>query len=856
MAKTAAKKKSSRTTAKKTTTKARTSNTKRSKAKSTQSTPSAGSVFFFRRLTEFIGLALICVALFTILAIWSYVPQDPSANKILPDESPTLNITGPVGAWIADPILQFAGGSAYLLLIIPLVWGLKLVRYKSIPRLWLRVTLLCLCIPITASAFSGLDYFLQIPELWPTTSFGGFLGGYIKNLATPQPLIMEWYIGISTTAAIAITFATLSLRFHTIVLSFHYLVLGVYWILYTITKIFGSVATIFRFLGQIRDRWKSAVEGNEYDDDDELPSSPKEKKKSKKNIGKKPSERALEDEFDDAMHEEDVAPNEEQSYISKKSSRRQIIPSPKEQARKIHEIKKRQKSDDSEPQTSLDFNMHDGFQIPSLTLLKPAKHSKNTLSESALSQNAEMLEKVLEDFGVKGQIIEVSPGPVVTLYALEPAAGVKSSRVIGLADDIARSMSAVSARIAVVPGKNAIGIELPNNTREMVFLREILESKTYKTTSHKLPLALGKDIAGKPVVIDLAKTPHLLVAGTTGSGKSVGINTMILSLLYKYSPQECRFIMIDPKMLELSVYQDIPHLLTPVVTEPSKAVVALKWTVREMENRYRLMSNLGVRNVYGYNQRIAEANENGEILTRLVQTGFDPDSGKPTMERVPLDMTPLPFIVVIVDEMADLMLVAGKEIETSIQRLAQMARAAGIHIILATQRPSVDVITGIIKANFPTRLSFQVTSKIDSRTILGEQGAEQLLGMGDMLYMAGGSRITRVHGPFVDDKEVEQVVSFLKEQGTPEYIEEVMVDDSPDGDDALSGSSSEGRDELFDRAVAIVAESGKASTSFVQRSLKIGYNRAANIIDQMEREGIITEADHVGRRKVLAGNNS
>ena len=499
-------------------------------------------------------------------------------------------------------------------------------------------------------------------------------------------------------------------------------------------------------------------------------------------------------------------------------------------------------------QATLDVNMHDDYQLPPLNLLKiPTRKQKSKLTNSALEKNAEMLEGVLEDFGVQGRVVEVSPGPVVTLYALEPSPGTKSSRVIGLADDIARSMSAVSARIAVLPGRNAIGIELPNSTRETVYLKELLESDEYEKSTAKLPLALGKDIAGDEIVIDLARTPHLLVAGTTGSGKSVGINAMILSLLYKYPPNECKFIMIDPKMLELSVYEDIPHLLSPVVTDPAKAIVALKWTVKEMENRYRLMSNLGVRNLQGYNQKIAEAVKQGEELERSVQTGFDPETGKPVIEKVPMDMNPLPYIVVVVDEMADLMMVGGKEIESSIQRLAQMARAAGIHIILATQRPSVDVITGVIKANFPTRLSFQVTSKIDSRTILGEQGAEQLLGMGDMLYMAGGSRITRVHGPFVDDKEVEKVVQFIKSQGEPEYIEEVTIDD--DEDDFLG--SDEPSDELYDQAVSIVCDSGKASTSFIQRSLKIGYNRAANIIEQMERHGVVSKANHVGRREVL-----
>jgi S-DNA-T family DNA segregation ATPase FtsK/SpoIIIE len=481
----------------------------------------------------------------------------------------------------------------------------------------------------------------------------------------------------------------------------------------------------------------------------------------------------------------------------------------------------------------------------------PSQENKRLkANDSSLQLNAEMLEKTLADFGVQGKIIEVQPGPVVTLYSLEPSPGTKSSRVIGLADDIARSMSATAARISVISGQNAIGIELPNSFRETVFLKEMLQSDDFKNSKHVLPLALGKDIAGKPVIIDLAKTPHLLVAGTTGSGKSVGINAMILSLLYKYSPDECKFIMIDPKMLELSIYQDIPHLLTPVVTEPSKAIVALKWIVKEMENRYRLMSNLNVRNMDGYNKKIEEAKRKGQVLTRKVQTGYNPNTGEPIIEEVNLDMNKLPFIVLIVDEMADLMLVAGKEIEASIQRLAQMARAAGIHIILATQRPSVDVITGVIKANFPSRISFMVTSKIDSRTILGEQGAEQLLGMGDMLYMASGTQVTRIHGPFVSDNEVEAVVKHIKSQARPNYIADVTTGDNEDMFAPKGGSSGE-KDAMFDEAVAIVIRDGKVSTSYIQRVLRIGYNRAANIVEQMEKDGIISAADHSGKREVL-----
>ncbi|MBE0452623.1 DNA translocase FtsK [Roseovarius autotrophicus] len=499
------------------------------------------------------------------------------------------------------------------------------------------------------------------------------------------------------------------------------------------------------------------------------------------------------------------------------------------------------------------------YELPPLSLLSdPSNIKRHHLSDEALEENARMLENVLDDYGVKGEIVSVRPGPVVTMYELEPAPGLKASRVIGLSDDIARSMSALSARVSTVPGRSVIGIELPNDNREMVNFREILSSRAYGDGNQKLPLALGKDIGGDPVVANLAKMPHLLIAGTTGSGKSVAINTMILSLLYKLTPEDCRLIMIDPKMLELSVYDGIPHLLSPVVTDPKKAVVALKWVVAEMEDRYRKMSKMGVRNIDGYNGRVAEALKKGEMFSRTVQTGFDDVTGEPVFETEEFAPEKMPYIVVIVDEMADLMMVAGKEIEACIQRLAQMARASGIHLIMATQRPSVDVITGTIKANFPTRISFQVTSKIDSRTILGEQGAEQLLGMGDMLYMAGGGKITRCHGPFVSDEEVEEVVTHLKAFGPPDYLHTVLQ--GPDEERAESidavlglstGGNTEGDDALYDQAVAIVARDRKCSTSYIQRKLAIGYNKAARLVEQMEDEGVVSPANHVGKREVL-----
>nr|WP_323778318.1 DNA translocase FtsK 4TM domain-containing protein [Amylibacter sp.] len=539
-----------------------------------------------------------------------------------------------------------------------------------------------------------------------------------------------------------------------------------------------------------------------------------------------------------------------------------VAPAPTEpkhvvQPRAPRQAEKQSKRAQAEAQPSLFKGPETAYETPPLDLLAhPSSIVRHHLSDEALEENARMLESVLDDYGVKGDIVSVRPGPVVTMYELEPAPGLKASRVIGLADDIARSMSALSARVSTVPGKSVIGIELPNENRETVLLRELLSSSDYGDGEQNLPLALGKDIGGKSMIANLAKMPHLLIAGTTGSGKSVAINTMILSLLYKLSPDECRMIMIDPKMLELSVYDGIPHLLSPVVTDPKKAVVALKWVVGEMEERYRKMSKMGVRNIGGYNARVDAALKKGEDFTRTVQTGFDDDTGEPVFETETFTPEKMPFIVVIVDEMADLMMVAGKEIEACIQRLAQMARASGIHLIMATQRPSVDVITGTIKANFPTRISFQVTSKIDSRTILGEMGAEQLLGMGDMLYMAGGGKITRVHAPFASDEEVEEVVNHLKAYGAPEYVSGVVEGPSDDKESDIDmvlglGGNTTGEDALYDQAVAIVVKDRKCSTSYIQRKLSIGYNKAAKLVEQMEDQSVVSQANHVGKREIL-----
>ena len=520
-------------------------------------------------------------------------------------------------------------------------------------------------------------------------------------------------------------------------------------------------------------------------------------------------------------------------------------PAPKNSSREVREQQK-----------TFDFVAPGGFMLPELAMLAKPKPRVGGFDEAALRQNARLLESVLSEFGIRGAIDQIRPGPVVTLYELVPAPGVKHARVVALADDISRSMGVAACRVSVVSGRNAIALELPNARRETVYLRDLLASADYEKASQTLPMALGETIGGEPYIADLARMPHLLIAGTTGSGKSVGVNAMILSILYRLSPEQCRFIMIDPKMLELSVYDGIPHLLAPVVTDSKKAIVALKWTVREMEDRYRRMAKIGVRGIAAYNERAKEAIDKGEHFERTVQTGFD-EAGRPIFESEKIRPEHMPYLVVVIDEVADLMMVAGKDIEGAVQRLAQMARAAGIHLIMATQRPSVDVITGTIKANFPTRISFQVTSRIDSRTILGEQGAEQLLGQGDMLYMSGGGggRLTRLHGPFVADEEVAAVARFLREQGAPQYLDEVTAGgDDEDGDGGGYGSGGGDGDEnsLYDRAVAVVTRDGKASTSYIQRRLQIGYNRAASLIERMEQEGVVGAANHAGKREILA----
>ncbi len=780
--------------------------------------------FLRRRFSELLGLLLLSLGIAFAISIADYNSLDPSINSS--GDGPVKNIMGVYGAAISDLALQYFGLPSILLSLIALTWGVKLLRHQPLHHVGWRLLALLLSIIMTSYSLN----YLATPKFWPLhlhSGLGGTFGYLAYNLTsniTAINNIPQHFLGIGSSIIAIISFLS---------------ALALNWSDWRkLPNIVRFIINIFKhiFSWTIRKPLMLARGKN-------IGFMPTSKKTIKTRQEPQPI-RAPRVKGSAAQKEPEIVST---SKITRVAPRSKTL-KPSQQAL-------------TDRQARLELLAPgEGYELPSLDLLTETSQTTNAssqISEEALEQNARVLESVLEDFGVYGEIVHVRPGPVVTLYELEPAPGTKTSRVIGLADDIARSMSAVSVRIAVVPGRNVIGIELPNASREHVGLRELLASSSFEKKSGDLTLALGKNIGGEPVMVDLARMPHLLIAGTTGSGKSVGINAMIASLLYRVQPEECRFIMIDPKMLELSVYDGIPHLLAPVVTEPKKAVVALKWVTREMENRYRSMSKLGVRNIAGYNQRIEQARKKGEILSRKVQTGFDVESGKPVFEEQPFDMVPLPFIVVVVDEMADLMLVAGKEVEAAVQRLAQMARAAGIHLILATQRPSVDVITGTIKANLPTRISFQVTTKIDSRTILGDQGAEQLLGHGDMLYMAGGGKITRVHGPFVSDVEVESLVSFIKSQGEPDYLDDVTEDvDVANGIPGFDSTESNSNDKLYDQAVALVAREQKASTSFVQRHLQIGYNRAARIIEQMEKQGVVSTANHVGRREVLVADHS
>lgn len=790
--------------------------------------PEPIQAFVARRIIDGAGIFLFLSGAFILLSMISHDHQDPSWNTAINTDN-IQNWLGRSGANISDLLLQTLGVAGALIGISFAVWGVSIWRRRPLAPFWSRIPALII------ATFTGAIAMARIPAGdWLNQPYLGGSAGQLmyQNMADLFQTIGMGYEHVLT----ALMFGSISL----IVMAYACAISK------PEAKYMGSLAwfglsSISLFIANKTVDFYDWV--RHYGDTDHQ--SKREKRKARKPVISK-AEPKVKNEVLERVTPVIETPATNNTDMAA-SNIKVVAPQETNKGSGVSQTR---------------FQLFDGgeWELPSIDFLQevPDDNDEHQMDENALRMNAELLQNVLQDFNIQGEIVSIHPGPVVTLYELEPAPGTKSSRVIGLADDIARSMSAISVRCAVVPGRNVIGIEIPNKVRQTVYMREMLTTKDYDKTQAKLPLVLGKDIGGKPIIADLARMPHLLVAGTTGSGKSVAVNTMILSLLYKLPPEKCRFIMIDPKMLELSCYDDIPHLLSPVVTEPGKAIVALKWLVCEMEERYRAMSKLGVRNIDGYNARLGEARKKGEALMRKVQTGFDSGTGKPVYEEQPLDLTDLPYIVVIVDEFADLMLVAGKDVEAAIQRLAQMARAAGIHIIMATQRPSVDVITGVIKANFPTRISFAVTSKIDSRTILGEGGAEQLLGMGDMLYMAAGGQITRVHGPFSSDADVENVVNFLKTQAEPAYLEEIVEggDFTGAGLGGMYGEDEEKVDDLYDQAVALVAKERKASTSFVQRYLQIGYNRAARIIEEMERQGVIGPANHVGKREVLVSDMS
>ena len=781
---------------------------------------------FSRQIGSFIGIGILVLIGLAAAALATWNVADPCLSYA--NDNPVTNVMGWPGAVFADIAMQFFGLASVAALLPPFFWAVLLIAQKDIGRLAHRIFFWL----ISAFCFSGVIALVPPFAHWPMPiGLGGVFGDKILNFAY---LFLGSLPAVVSTSIIAAIFGPLA-----------------FWT----AAIAGGVVGRRSLKKKAKSRRRRSDTCMVMDDDDEP---------ARASLmvtvlgGTMHLFYLLRAELGRIFHRrEPMFPPVPDVRVSGYSGRGRVEPdfsAPSDEKSEMPFVEE-EEIPQNEPQRKATHRQTDGFELPSVDFLAEPEpvNKSDVLTPEALKDRAGQLESVLEDFGVKGQIINARSGPVVTLFEFEPAPGIKSSRVIGLSDDIARSMSAISARVAVVPGRNVIGIELPNPKRQIVYLREIIATQDFYQNKAKLGLALGKTIGGEAVIADLAKMPHLLVAGTTGSGKSVAINTMILSLLYRMTPEQCRMIMVDPKMLELSVYDGIPHLLTPVVTDPKKAVVALKWAVREMEERYRKMAKVGVRNIDGFNERVKEAERKGEQLSRTVQTGFDHETGEPIYETETLDLTTMPYIVVIIDEMADLMLVAGKEIEGAIQRLAQMARAAGIHVIMATQRPSVDVITGTIKANFPTRISFQVTSKIDSRTILGEQGAEHLLGQGDMLFMMGGGRIQRVHGPFVGDEEVEQIVQHLKTQGVPDYLEAVTEESDDDNADDVSGGTSHFEDsqDPYDQAVAVVLRDRRVSTSYIQRRLGIGYNRAATIVERMEAEGLISPANHAGKREIL-----
>ncbi len=796
--------------------------------------------FMRRRSLEAAGLGLYGAIAISTLALASWSADDPSLYNAT--SSPAQNWLGSFGAVVADQQMQMLGLGVLGFLAIPLAWAGRLVSHQWQGKLWQLIGFWLAASLFFASALASLP---TISGWALTSGLGGNVGDVVAGL-----FANIFSLGLKGPFAWIVVF-TLSIV-ASVMLAMRALSLSITDTLERLGLMSAALAAVFAFfasLGDVIRHWQPNFRMPQFLTAKKTP--------PRKALNRKPVKATVEEDEEDvdlyAADEVDLSTQAEED----EDLADDITGEDAEEAVDVPPVKRPSLFKAAKPLAKTASS----FELPELSYLtEPKRMPKGQdISPEQLEANARALEGVLEDFGVKGQIIKVRPGPVVTLYELEPAPGIKSSRVIGLADDIARSMSALSARVAVVQGRNAIGIELPNAKRETVYLREMFAAENFQNSTQSLCFALGKNIGGEPIFADLARMPHLLIAGTTGSGKSVGINTMILSLLYRMGPDRCKLIMIDPKMLELSVYEGIPHLLAPVVTDPKKAVVALKWAVREMEDRYKKMSKVGVRNVDGYNTRVNQLIAKGEKLTRTVQTGFDAETGKPIFEQEEMDTSPMPFIVVIIDEMADLMMVAGKDIEGAVQRLAQMARAAGIHVVMATQRPSVDVITGTIKANFPTRISFQVTSKIDSRTILGEQGAEQLLGQGDMLYMAGGGRISRLHGPFVSDGEVEAIVNHLKAQGAPDYVEAVTEEVDEDGEydpAAMSGEGGGSGDDLYDQAVAVVLRDKKVSTSYIQRRLQVGYNKAASLIERMEKEGLISASNATGKREILVPGDS
>ena len=762
------------------------------------------SAWFARVCFKLAAVGLFVVSIGLLLMVLSHDPADPSLNTTANDAVQTSNIFGAYGANISSFLINAFGFAVSIALaIIPLIWSYRMWQNRWQGRLILRVVLMPFVLILMATAIAVLPLFFDITIYGTATGIA--TKDVILNYAMLTEAIIQSPVMVNGQHLIAIALMIVAITGYIYIASIGKNELHVVGKSYQLMR----AALVKLFHGMVKAKTLAA---------EKQKSKPRSKRKS-------------------------PAPRREPIIVAGKDDAEPETPAAA--------LAKRRKKTSAGRQASLDLATPSGYSLPSSELLAEPNDILIAPDAEALDNTSRMLEGVLSEFGIGGNIEKARFGPVVTRYELNPAPGTKTQRVISLSDDIARSMSALSVRVAVVPGQNTIGIELPNTNRQTVLIRDILDHDEWEASKAALPVALGMDIAGNPVVADLTRMPHLLVAGTTGSGKSVGINGMILSLLYTHTPETCRLIMIDPKMLELSVYDGIPHLLTPVVTDPNKAVVALKWAVREMENRYRNMAKVGVRNIDGFNKYILDAKRKGESLSRRVQTGFDEESGQPIYEEEQLDLNVLPYIVVIIDEVADLMLVAGKDIEAMVQRLAQMARAAGIHVIMATQRPSVDVITGTIKANFPTRISFQVTSRIDSRTILGEQGAEHLLGRGDMLFMEGGGRIIRVHGPFVSDDEVEKVASFLRQQGEPEYDDSVTVEADPHQNGDAGGADLDGEASLYDQAVELVRREGKASTSFIQRQLRIGYNRAATIIEDMERNGLVSPANHAGKREIL-----